>query len=201
MKTDETKLVDRICQGELEAFHELVELYKKKVYYLAREMTGDHHDAEDISQEVFIKVFRHIKKFRKDAALKSWIYQITVNTCIDVQRKKSKKPQILMEASEMDSLHRQTGWSGNHHGDPERLARANMIQHRIQQMLLKISPKERSAFIMRYYDELKTSEIALILDVSTNTIKSFLFRARKKLQKELSFYQGNPRMEVSHESM
>lgn len=201
MKTDETKLVDRICQGELEAFHELVDLYKKKVYYLAFDMTGDHHDAEDISQEVFIKVFRHIKKFRKDAALKSWIYQITVNTCIDTQRKKSKKPQVLMESSEMDSLHQRTGWTGNHHNDPERHAEANIIQQRIQQMLLKISPMERSAFIMRYYDELKTSEIALILEVSTNTIKSFLFRARKKLQKELSFYQSNPQTEVSHESV
>jgi RNA polymerase sigma-70 factor (ECF subfamily) len=201
MKTDETKLVDRICQGDFEAFHELVETYKKKVYYLAFDMTGDHHDAEDISQEVFIKVFRHIKKFRKDAALKSWIYQITVNTCIDVQRKKSKKPQVLMESSEMDSLHQESAWTGNRHSDPERHAEANIIQHRVQQMLLKISPKERSAFVMRYYDELKTSEIALILDVSTNTIKSFLFRARKKLQKELSFYQGNPQMEVSNESM
>jgi RNA polymerase sigma-70 factor (ECF subfamily) len=201
MKTDETKLVDRICQGDFEAFHELVEIYKKKVYYLAFDMTGDHHDAEDISQEVFIKVFRHIKKFRKDAALKSWIYQITVNTCIDAQRKKSKKPQVLMESSEMDSLHQESAWTGNRHSDPERHAEANIIQHRVQQMLLKISPKERSAFVMRYYDELKTSEIALILDVSTNTIKSFLFRARKKLQKELSFYQGNPQMEVSHESM
>jgi RNA polymerase sigma factor (sigma-70 family) len=146
-------------------------------------------------------VFRHIKKFRKDAALKSWIYQITVNTCIDVQRKKSKKPQVLMESSEMDSLHQESAWTGNRHSDPERHAEANIIQHRVQQMLLKISPKERSAFVMRYYDELKTSEIALILDVSTNTIKSFLFRARKKLQKELSFYQGNPQMEVSNESM
>jgi RNA polymerase sigma-70 factor (ECF subfamily) len=201
MKTDETKLVDRICQGELEAFHELVEIYKKKVYYLAFDMTGDHHDAEDISQEVFIKVFRHIKKFRKDAALKSWIYQITVNTCIDAQRKKSKKPQVLMEAADMDSLHQESAWAGNLHSDPERHAEANIIQHRVQQMLLKISPKERSAFVMRYYDELKTSEIAVILEVSTNTIKSFLFRARKKLQKELSFYQGNPQMEVSNESM
>jgi RNA polymerase sigma-70 factor (ECF subfamily) len=201
MKTDETKLVDRICQGELEAFHELVELYKKKVYYLAFDMTGDHHDAEDISQEVFIKVFRHIKKFRKDSALKSWIYQITVNTCIDAQRKKSRKPQVLMEASKMDNLNQESAWTGNRHSDPERHAEANIIQHRVQQMLLKISPKERSAFVMRYYDELKTSEIALILEVSTNTIKSFLFRARKKLQKELSFYQGNPQMEVSNESM
>jgi RNA polymerase sigma-70 factor (ECF subfamily) len=106
-----------------------------------------------------------------------------------------------MEGSEMDGLHRQTGWTESRHSDPERHAEANMIQHRIQQLLHKISPRERSAFVMRYYNEFNTSEIALILDVSTNTIKSLLFRARKKLQKELSFYQGNPQMEVSNESM
>lgn len=201
MKTDETKLIDRICQGEIEAFHELVELYKKKIYYLAYDMVGDGHEAEDISQEVFIKVFRHIKKFRKDAALKSWIYQITVNTCIDVQRKKSKKPQVLMESSQMDSLQQESSWAESRNTGPERHAEANMIQRRVRQLLHKVSPKERSAFVMRYYNELKTNEIAKILDVSTNTIKSLLFRARKKLQKELSFYQGNPQVEVSNESM
>ncbi|UCH94173.1 MAG: RNA polymerase sigma factor [Candidatus Aminicenantes bacterium] len=201
MKTDETKLVDRLCQGDLEAFQELVERYKKKVYYLAYDMAGDHHEAEDISQEVFIKVFRHIKKFRKDAALKSWIYQITVNTCIDVQRKKSRKPHVLMESSQMDSLQQASSWTGSTNTNPERLAEANMIQHRIQQLLHKVSPKERSAFVMRYYNELKTTEIAIILNLSTNTIKSLLFRARKKLQKELSFYQSNLQTEVSNESM
>lgn len=199
MKTNETKLVDRICRGELDAFHELVELYKKKVYYLAYDMVGDHHDAEDISQEVFIKVFRFIKKFRKDAALKTWIYQITVNTSIDVQRKKSKKPHVLMEASLMDNLQQESSWTETRSTNPEQIAEENMTQHRIKQLLHKISPKERSAFVMRYFDDCKTSEIASVLNVSTNTIKSLLFRARKKLQKEFSLYQNNPPLEVSHE--
>ena len=163
-------------------------------------MVGDHHEAEDISQEVFIKVFRHIKTFRKDAALKSWLYQITVNTCIDVQRKKKRKPQVSMEGSEMDILNQESAWTGTS-TNPEQYAESNLIQRRIQELLQKISPKERSAFVMRYYDDLKTSEIAEILNVSTNTIKSLLFRARKKLQKELSFYRYNPQMEVSNEYM
>lgn len=200
MKTDETIIVNRICQGDFEAFHELVERYKKKIYYLACDMMGDHHEAEDISQEVFIKVFRHIKKFRKDAALKSWLYQITVNTCIDVQRKKRRKPQVSMEGAEMDILNQDSAWTGTS-TNPEQYAESNMIQHRILELLQKISPKERSAFVMRYYDDLKTGEIAEILNVSTNTIKSLLFRARKKLQKELSFYRYNPQMEVSNEYM
>ncbi|MCD4665006.1 MAG: sigma-70 family RNA polymerase sigma factor, partial [Bacteroidales bacterium] len=62
------------------AFRELVERYKKKIYYLAYDLTGNHHDAEDMSQEVFIKAFRSLKNFRGDAKLSSWLYRITVNT-------------------------------------------------------------------------------------------------------------------------
>ena len=99
----------------------------------------------------------------------------------------------------MDGLEPESSWTENPHTNPERHAEANMIQRRIRQLLHKISPKERSVFIMRYYDELKTREIANILNVSNNTIKSLLFRARKKLQKELSFYHGNLQLEVSNE--
>jgi RNA polymerase sigma-70 factor (ECF subfamily) len=104
-KEDDQKLVRQICKGDIASFRLLVERYKKKVYYLAYDMTGDHHDAEDISQEVFIKVFRFIKNFRQDAKLSSWLYQVTVNTCIDSQRKKKAKPQVLLESSQIESMH------------------------------------------------------------------------------------------------
>jgi RNA polymerase sigma-70 factor (ECF subfamily) len=151
---------------------------------------GDHHDAEDISQEVFIKVFRFIKKFRKDAKLSSWIYQITVNTSIDVKRKKTKKTHVFMEDSQMERIHQDSSLTGSRINNPEHRTEAHMLQNRIKQLLDKVSPKERSVFVMRYYNEFKTTEIAETLNVSTNTIKSLLFRAKKKLRKELSIYQG-----------
>jgi RNA polymerase sigma-70 factor (ECF subfamily) len=187
---DEKKLVDRICGGDMASFQELVERYKKKVYYLANDIVGDHHDAEDISQEVFIKVFRFIKKFRKDAKLSSWIYQITVNTSIDLKRKKTKKTHVFMEDSQMDSIQQGSLLTGSRINHPEHHAEANMLQNQIEQLLHKVSPKERSVFVMRYYNEFKTTEIAETLNLSTNTIKSLLFRAKKKLRKELSIYQG-----------
>ncbi len=193
---DEKKLVDRICGGDMASFQELVERYKKKVYYLANDIVGDHHDAEDISQEVFIKVFRFIKKFRKDAKLSSWIYQITVNTSIDLKRKKTKKTHVYMEDSQMDSIQQSSSLTGSRINHPERRAEANMLQNQIEQLLHKVSPKERSVFVMRYYNEFKTTEIAETLNVSTNTIKSLLFRAKKKLRKELSIYQGKQKIRM-----
>jgi RNA polymerase sigma-70 factor (ECF subfamily) len=202
MKTDEKILVEQMRRGHIGAFQELVERYKKKVYYLAYDMVDDHHEAEDISQEVFIKVFRFIKKFRKDAKFSSWLYQITVNTCIDMRRKKSSKPQILMEDSRIESIHHiepAYSWTDSSINNPEHLTETDMIQQRIHIALAKISPKERSVFVMRYYNDFKTAEIAETLNVSINTIKSLLFRAKKKLQKELSFYQGKPETEVFHD--
>jgi RNA polymerase sigma-70 factor (ECF subfamily) len=188
---DEKKLVDRICGGDMTSFQELVERYKKKVYYLANDIVGDHHDAEDISQEVFIKVFRFIKKFRKEAKLSSWIYQITVNTSIDMKRKKTKKTHVFMEESQMERIHQAASLTGNSINTPEHRTETNMLQNRVEHLLDKVSPKERSVFVMRYYNEFKTTEIAETLNLSTNTIKSLLFRAKKKLRKELSIDQGN----------
>ncbi len=84
MVQDEQVLVDRISSGDSAAFQEFVERYKKKIYYIAYDITGDHNDAEDVSHEVFIKVFRSLKTFRRNAKISSWLYQISVNASIDL---------------------------------------------------------------------------------------------------------------------
>lgn len=85
--TEGKELIDRLGRGEKSAFEELVENYKKKVYYLALDMAGNHPDAEDIPQEVFLKVSRSFKTFNREAKLSSWIYRITDNACIDHLRR------------------------------------------------------------------------------------------------------------------
>ena len=104
-----------------------------------------------------------------------------------------------MEDSQIDSIQQGSSLTGDSINNPEHRAEANMLQNRIQQLLDKVSPKERSVFVMRYYNEFKTTEIADALNVSTNTIKSLLFRAKKKLRKELAIYRSKPGMEVSYE--
>ena len=127
VKEDEQELVRQIRMGDIASFRQLVERYKKKVFYLAYDMTGDHHDAEDISQEVFIKVFRFIKHFRQDAKLSTWLYQVTVNTCIDTQRKKKAKPQVLFENGQLESMHH-TSHEDTGLSEPERKAVGGLIK-------------------------------------------------------------------------
>lgn len=199
MAQNEQFLVDRFCSGDQTAFHELVSLYKKKIYYLAYDITGNHHEAEDISQEVFIKMFRSLKTFRRDAKMSSWLYQITVNTSIDSLRKSSKKPKKMIDEFDQLNIQESLLTSGTHSFDPMRSAESSQIQSHISEALQKITPKERTVFVMRHYNDLKLNEIAEILSVTIGTVKSLLFRAIKKLRKELSTYMGHPISEVPNE--
>ena len=185
--TYQIELVKRTCEGDISAFHEIVELYKKKVYYIAYDICGDFHEAEDISQEVFIKVFKFINKFRSDAKFSTWIYQVSVNTSIDAIRKHKKK-QIFMESAQMDTLPPDSTVTGTGLTGPEEQSARDMLRRRVQQALPGLSKKERAVFVMRYFNELKPLEIAEIMNISTNTIKTLLLRAKRKLRKELAPY-------------
>ena len=199
MVQDEQVLVDRISSGDSTAFQEFVDRYKKKIYYIAYDITGDHDDAEDVSQEVFIKVFRSLKTFRRNAKISSWLYQISVNASIDLLRKKSLKPEKSMDDIERADIQENLPGSSTHAQNPERSAEDLIIQNHISEALQKVSPKERSVFVMRHYNELKIREIAEILKVSPGTVKALFYRATRKLRKELSFYLGNPGLEVTNE--
>jgi len=198
MAENDQILVDRFTSGDTSAFQELVERHKKKVYYLAYDITGDHHEAEDVSQEVFVKVFRSLNTFRRDAKMSSWLYKITVNASIDSLRKKSSKPEASIDILERADV-RDNPMGSSIDLDPERSAELLLLQKHISHALQKISPKERSVFVMRHYNDLKIREIAEILNISIGTVKALLFRAIKKLRKELSIHRGNPGLEVTHE--
>jgi RNA polymerase sigma-70 factor (ECF subfamily) len=192
-------LIDRFCSGDQTAFYDLVGRYKKKIYHLAYDVTGDHHEAEDISQEVFMKVYRALKTFRRDAKMSSWLHQITVNASIDSLRRKSAKP--AKSIAEFDNVSTQENLiaSGSHSYDPVQSTESAQIQSRISLALQKISPKERTVFVMCHYNALKLNETAEILNVTIGTVKSLLFRAIRKLRKELLPFLNDYRLEIPHE--
>jgi RNA polymerase sigma-70 factor, ECF subfamily len=176
MTNEEQILIENVQRGEVAAFQELVEKYKQKVFYMALDMTGNHHDAEDLSQEVFMKVFTAIKDFRGEAKLSSWLYRIAMNTCIDKTRRKHLK---LVDID--DRVYEQATPGKN----PEQLLQDRATQDQIEQALQKLPPRQRSIFVMRHYNELMLREIAEALGISEGTVKAQLFRAIQRLQKEL----------------
>ncbi|MCI0413653.1 RNA polymerase sigma factor [bacterium] len=176
MTNEEQILIENVQRGEMAAFQELVEKYKQKVFYMALDMTGNHHDAEDLSQEVFMKVFTAIKDFRGEAKLSSWLYRIAMNTCIDKTRRKHLK------IVDIDEKVYEQATNGK---NPEQELHARSTQEQIEQALQKLPPRQRSIFVMRHYNELMLREIAEALGISEGTVKAQLFRAIQRLQKEL----------------
>lgn len=189
MTADEQLLIEKMKNGDRTSFREVVERYKRKVYYLTLDLTGNHDDAEDLSQEVFIKVFKSVGNFKGDAKLSTWIHRIAINTYIDHTRSQKIMTTELPDYFNEDE-HNDDSFSGkDHYKNPELVTSGNQIQIHVQQALEKLSPREKTIFVMRHYQELQNKEISEILNVTEGTVKTLLFRAIQKLQQHLSFYR------------
>lgn len=188
---DEKRLIERAQRGEMAAFSELVERCKRNVYFLALDLSGNHHDAEDISQEVFIRAFKFLAKFRGEARLNTWLYRITVNCFIDSKRKKQVMTISMNEDSEEENRLPESAMVDQQSPTPEDSAQASGIQAHIQKALDSLSPRERSVFVLRHYKDLPLKEIGKMLNIAEGTVKSLLFRAIQRMQKELAFYRAD----------
>jgi RNA polymerase sigma-70 factor (ECF subfamily) len=196
---DERSLIEGMARGDRAAFRDFVEQYKKKVYYLALDMAGNPVDAEDISQEVFLKVFRSFATFKRGAKLSSWLYRVTYNASIDHLRRKKFVPEPVgdevLESRSRDGAGLPSGASP----DPALTAESSQLQARISRALENVSPQEKAVFLLRHYDDLMLKDIASSLGLSIGSVKSYLFRAVRKLQKELGGSAPISGMEASHD--
>lgn len=197
--TEEQELVDRLYRGEKGAFRELVEAHKKKVYFLALDMVGNHADAEDVSQEVFLKVFRSFKTFKRGSKISSWLYRITANACLDHLRRRSTVPQTVEEGTLELLEHGSASSPTPLSEDPMSRVEKQMLRDQIEKALRVVSARERAVFTLRHYEGLPLNDIAEALDLSVGSVKSYLFRAVKKIQRELASWGARPSAEVSHE--
>ncbi|MBO6577365.1 MAG: sigma-70 family RNA polymerase sigma factor [Rhodothermales bacterium] len=162
-------------------FPQIVRQYKRGVLALAYDLTGNAHDAEDLAQEVFIKAHRGLSTFRGDSGIYAWLRRIAVNTHLNRKRKKAVSHMRLFgDVSETDT------WEGAER-PPDSGAEATDTRSHIDRALEQLSPRERSAFVMRHYQELSTREVAEAMGVADGTVKSLLFRATTKLRSSLHY--------------
>ena len=188
MIKDETDLVRRLQSGEASAFRELVETHKRTIFALAYDLTGQVQEAEDVSQEAFIKVYHGIRNFHGDSQLSSWLYRIVVNLCINRRRKKALTEMELRESFEGDARHNPHSTAAPE-ANPERMAESALIRTHLRRALDQLSSQQRIIFVLRHDHDLPLKEISDILEISEGTVKSQLFRALRKLQKKLAFYK------------
>lgn len=172
---EDQELVEKFLHSDTRnfAFNQLVRKYQQKVYWHIRKMVIDHDDADDLTQEVFIKIWKNLEKFRQDAQLYTWIYRIATNECLNFLSSKRRKFFLPLHDVAAE-LTQKLDASPDLDGDE--------IQKRLQKALLRLPDKQRLVFNMRYYDELKYEEISAILGTSVGALKASYHHAAKKIE-------------------
>ena len=171
------ELVQDVRNGNRQAYTELMRRYQQRIYWVARRIVGSHEEADDVTQDAFIKAFLALGDFRGDASFFTWIYRIAVNLSLNAVRKQ----QLMGYLRESLLLNKILPAQD----DPSAQVEFNDTNSRLEKAILTLPEKQRAVFIMRYYDELSYEEISKILKTSVGGLKANYFHALRKVQEQM----------------
>lgn len=178
-------LMSQIATGDENSFRMLVDRHQNSIVGTCTKMLGNTTDSEDIAQQVFIRVWKHAKKYKPDNKFTTYLYTITRNLVYNETRRRSRKKTVSTDQRE-DESHLQ------HPGDPNTRPDASLLTGELQQAIdaaiQALPEKQRLAVVLRRYENLPYEEIAEILNTSVSSVKSILFRARTTLRDSLTKY-------------
>jgi len=174
-------LIERVRDGETDAFGTLVHRWERQIYGLTLRMLGHSEDARDATQETFISAYTNLKSFRGDAKFSSWLYRIALNVCHSRLRRRSKRPDASLEEQ-----FEEVGFepASPRAGADEDLFESQVSAH-VRRALGAIPAEMRQVIIMKEYQDLKFHEIAAILDIPLSTVKTRMYTGLKELRKRL----------------
>lgn len=178
----DSDLISRAAGGDPSAFQALVERHRSMVYRVAYQFAGNHHDAEDIAQEVFIKVYRSLDRFRQDSQLSSWMYRIVMNACIDHRRRHAPAGAAPFGA---EAEHKMLNTPEETPG-PEDRAYAGELGQVLECEIGRLPKGQRIVFVMRHHQGMKLGEIAEALGLAEGTVKRQLHAAVHRLREALA---------------
>jgi RNA polymerase sigma-70 factor (ECF subfamily) len=159
------------------AFNLLVNKYREKIYFFVRRMVISHDDADDVVQNIFIKVWNNLDTFREDSKLFTWLYRIAVNESLSFLKKKQVRSFISFsspEAARLNSLQDDNYFNGTE------------IQKRLREAITKLPNKQQAVFNMRYYDDLSYEQMSEIVGTSIGALKASYHFAVKKIEKSIT---------------
>jgi RNA polymerase sigma-70 factor (ECF subfamily) len=186
-------LVIAASKGDVEAFAKLVSDYSSLVYRVALRLLGDD-DAQDASQEVWVRVWRNIRSFRGESAFSTWLYRITVNTCLSIRQKQSRRDEREL-GDEVPNLSEPPGGDA----DPEAVVLNAERREEIQDALQHVRADHRAALVLRHMEGLSYAEIAEVLQVPDGTAKGWVSRGRASMLVVLAEKDGVRRKEEAGE--
>jgi len=179
---EESELIARAQNGDEEAFCTLASCHQRSLYLLALKYSGNHHDAEDLTQDVMMNAYRAIQQFRGMSSFRTWLSRIMVNSFLNQKRKSdplaSQERQEPAEAGEM-SIH-------SHHGNSERNVHNGLVIQQILRLLQSVPERQRLMFLMKHQEGMTCEEIAELMDTSVGTVKKTLFRVVDRLRQHFS---------------
>ena len=188
MKTDESGLIEKLRLGDEKAFRILFDLYKINVYNTASGFLTNVNDAEDVTQEVFIQVFKSIKHFKENSKLSTWIYRITITKCLDLLRKKKTKKRFafFVDLFENDEKDKEEVFVNYEHPgiQTDKLELSKILFKEID----KLPDNQRISFGLNKVEKLGYQEISEVMGISVPAVESLIFRAKSGLKKRLEKY-------------
>jgi RNA polymerase sigma factor (sigma-70 family) len=179
MKDEEIIQLLENPENHEKAFKGILKAYKEKLYYHVRKIVIDHDDADDVTQESFIKIWRNLDKFRGDSKLYTWLYRIATNEALTFLQKKKKDQGISIDDNEGLVSHLESSKSDTYMDGEE-------IEIKLQKALLQLTDKQRVVFNLKYFEELKYEEIAEITETSVGGLKATYHFAVKKIEEFLT---------------
>jgi RNA polymerase sigma-70 factor (ECF subfamily) len=183
---DETQLVAKAQAGDSAAFSELVSRYQNKIYRLAKHITQNDEDAEDVLQEAFLKAYEHLDGFQGNSKFYTWIVRIAVNEALMKLRKRKTDRSVPLDEpidTGEEMVNREIAvWEDN----PEQRYSRQEMQQILDEAVESLKPDFRTVFVLRDIEELSTEETAEALNISVPAVKSRLLRARLALREKLT---------------
>ena len=186
---DEQKLISLARRGDQAAFERLLDHYQKPVYHQALRLVGNPEDAADVTQEVFIKVWKHLPSFRGESSFSTWLYRLTDNAALDLIRREKKR----RGDSSLDDEEGALTLPADPAPTPHQAIEQKELHQAVAEGLAQLSEEHRQVLVMREINGLSYEQIGSILDLSPGTVKSRIARARislaKFLQKTGNFFE------------
>jgi RNA polymerase sigma factor (sigma-70 family) len=180
------ELVLQSQQGDVHAFDELVERYHGKIYGLTYNMTSNREDAEDLTQEVFVKAFQALPRFQGKSSFYTWLYRIAVNKTINYRKKRNRKRALSLDQFDQEIKTDEVYHDLTSKGSPLRNVSLTELQKKMNEALQTLSEKHRTVVVMHDMQGIPHEEIAKVVGASVGTIRSRLFYARRQMQVELA---------------
>ena len=183
---DDAHIIEQFQEGDETVFDQLVQRYRTRTYQLAQRYVPNVEDAQDITQDAFVRAYQGLADFKRRSQFYSWLYRITVNLCIDFLRKNARYQKFACELS-IDDVSMMNLADVKLTSPPQEAENKEMLTQ-LRKAIRLLTPRQQEIFMLRYWEGLALKDIAYVLGKSTGTIKAHLFHAHRNLRKHLRHY-------------